>query len=514
MKKLSIIFMLFLLIVSPLVLISANASDTPTPSSVTVAGSLQSELGCSGDWDPACSATHLVFDANDNVWQNTFSVPAGSWEYKAALNDSWDENYGAGAARNGANIPLNLASPASVKFYYDHETHWITDNVNSIIATAPGSYQSELGCTGDWDPSCLRSWLQDPDGDGIYSFRTTAIPGGTYEVKVAINESWDINYGAGGVLNGPNIQFTVPSLCNETIFSYNSNTHILSVTAGDNTPPEVTCPADITVDSCASKAVNYVASASDSCGLQDFSCNPSPGSTFSVGTTTVTCTALNLVGLSASCSFNVNVNCPTSICRTAGFWGTHAGTEKARSQPISQEVITANGGSITVCGEVIDNTVGSPSSPSPVVEAMCVSVRGDQRLQLARQLTAAALNCIMSGGVGNICDTFAACDPVCLANDDQAAITGCISEIDCLNNGGKWLGDFCQMGTCAGSDVPCNDAGDCGEGIACEPLEGNCHDQQLCSETNPALCFEPPGPAGSSRACNTATSNGITIFND
>ena len=146
----------------------------------------------------------------DDVWQGTFTVPAGSWEYKAALNDSWDENYGANAQPGGANIPLNLGASTPVKFYYDHKTHWVTDNQNSVIAVAPGSFQSELGCPGDWDPGCLRSWLQDPDGDGIYTFETTALPAGSYEGKVALNESWDVNYGQGGVQNGANIPFTVP----------------------------------------------------------------------------------------------------------------------------------------------------------------------------------------------------------------------------------------------------------------------------------------------------------------
>lgn len=210
----------------------ALADHTPAPTSVTVAGSLQSELGCSGDWDPACAATHLVYDANDDVWQRAFNVPAGSWEYKAPLNDSWTENYGAGAQQNGPNIPLSLGSPASVKFYYDHETHWITDSRNSVIAVAPGSFQSELGCSGDWDPSCLRSWLQDPDGDGTYTFQTTALPAGSYETKVAINESWDENYGQGGTPGGANIGFNV-SANNETVtFSYVVSTHVLTVTTG------------------------------------------------------------------------------------------------------------------------------------------------------------------------------------------------------------------------------------------------------------------------------------------
>ncbi|HSO28921.1 MAG TPA: alpha-amylase family glycosyl hydrolase, partial [Candidatus Sulfomarinibacteraceae bacterium] len=197
------------------------------PASVTIAGSLQSELGCAGDWDPACAATHLAYDGNDDVWQGQWAVPAGAHEYKAALNDSWTENYGAFATRDGYNI--SLVGGQSVKFYYSHQTHWITDNVNSVIAVAPGSFQSELGCSGDWDPGCLRSWLQDPDGDGIYAFETTVLPPGNYEAKVALNESWDVNYGQGGVQNGANIAFSVqnPSTVE---FSYDALSHVPSIT--------------------------------------------------------------------------------------------------------------------------------------------------------------------------------------------------------------------------------------------------------------------------------------------
>ena len=209
---------------------SALADHTPAPTAVTVAGSLQSELGCPGDWDPACAATHLTLDASDGVWQRAFTVPAGSWEYKAPLNNGWDENYGRNAQPGGANIPLNLAVERSVKFYYDHGTHWITDNVTSTIAVSPGSFQSELGCPGDWQPDCLRSWLQDPDGDGTYRFTTTAIPAGSYEAKVALNESWDVNYGQGGVPNGANIPFTVPANATVT-FSYVDATHVLTITS-------------------------------------------------------------------------------------------------------------------------------------------------------------------------------------------------------------------------------------------------------------------------------------------
>ena len=213
----------------------ASASHTPNPTAVTIAGSLQSELGCPGDWQPECAATHLTYDAGDDVWQRTFALPPGSFEYKAPLNDSWTENYGLHAQLDGPNIPLNLAASADVKFYYDHKSHWVTDNRNAVIAVAPGSFQSELGCPGDWDPSCLRSWLQDPDGDGIYSFETTALPAGAYEGKVAINESFDENYGAGGVPGGDNIAFTVPADNAKVTFTYNATTHVLTVVAENPT---------------------------------------------------------------------------------------------------------------------------------------------------------------------------------------------------------------------------------------------------------------------------------------
>src|SRR5437763_15280713 len=142
---------LLALATAALVLLPAStASSTPTPTSVTIAGDLQSELGCSGDWDPACANTHLTYDSSDDVWQGTFSLPAGNYQYKAALNNSWDENYGLHAVPGGDNIPLSLPSTTDVKFYFDGKTHWIIDNHNTPIPVAVGDFQSKLGCPSDW----------------------------------------------------------------------------------------------------------------------------------------------------------------------------------------------------------------------------------------------------------------------------------------------------------------------------------------------------------------------------
>ncbi len=197
--------------------VSVSQVAAAQPTSVTLIGDLQSELGCASDADPTCAATQLELDAGDGVWQKSFDVPAGTWHYKVAIDGSGVETY------PSAELTLTLASAGSVKFYYDPVSHYVSDTV-ARIAVAPGSFQSELGCPGDWQPDCLRSWLQDPDGDGTFTFTTTALPAGAYESKVAINEAWDENYGQGGAPGGGNLAFTVTTAGQEVVFSWDSST--------------------------------------------------------------------------------------------------------------------------------------------------------------------------------------------------------------------------------------------------------------------------------------------------
>ncbi|MEO8607966.1 MAG: pullulanase-type alpha-1,6-glucosidase [Chloroflexota bacterium] len=199
------------------------------PDTVTIPGTIQSVAGCDGDWQPDCAATGLKFDTDDNLWEGSFDLPAGDYEYKVAINGTWDESYGGNGDAGGPNIPLTLADAATVKFYYDHQTHWVADNAGDRIVTAAGSFQSELGCPDDWQPDCLRSWLQDPDGDGLYVFTTDAIPAGDYEVKAAVNEGWDENYGADGEAGGANIPFTVPADGTPVAFVFNSSDNTLVI---------------------------------------------------------------------------------------------------------------------------------------------------------------------------------------------------------------------------------------------------------------------------------------------
>ncbi len=227
----SIFTAFFTTISLPLISNSALAADTPEPSSVTIAGTIQISQSCPDNWQPACSNTHLEFLEEPRIWKRAFTLPAGDYEYKAALNNSWDENYGANGNRNGANLPLSIPSQTQVNFYYDHQTSWVTDNQSARIAIAAGNFQTFLGCSAPWQPDCLNSWLKDVDGDGIYTLKTSDIPKGDYEGKVTINESWEENYGDGGIRNGGNIQFTVPEDNAEMFFSFDSETNVLTIQA-------------------------------------------------------------------------------------------------------------------------------------------------------------------------------------------------------------------------------------------------------------------------------------------
>lgn len=98
--------------------------------SVTLVGSLQSEAGCAGDWDPACATTFMT-DLGEGLYEFVVTLPAGDYEYKVAINGGWAENYGVDGAKDGANIVLSLAAETEVTFTYDHNTHAITDSVNN-----------------------------------------------------------------------------------------------------------------------------------------------------------------------------------------------------------------------------------------------------------------------------------------------------------------------------------------------------------------------------------------------
>ena len=211
---------------------SACRTEAPAQApqgTVTIAGSFQVLLGCEEDWQPACETTMLAYDADDNLWTATWTLPAGDYEYKAALNGAWDESYGVNAEQGGANIPLSVAEEQDVTFFYQPDTHWVSDTVNATLAIVAGDFQSELGCPGDWQADCLRALLQDPEADGTYVYTTYHIPAGDWKVKAVENQIIGQNYGEGGAQGGTALAFNIPAVGHEVTFTYTPADHMLNI---------------------------------------------------------------------------------------------------------------------------------------------------------------------------------------------------------------------------------------------------------------------------------------------
>ncbi|MDX2039771.1 MAG: HYR domain-containing protein, partial [Acidobacteriota bacterium] len=124
-----------------------------------------------------------------------------------------------------------------------------------------------------------------------------------------------------------------------------------TVTVNDATPPTITCPTDQSVVGSGPTVVNYPApTASDNCPGVSVSCVPASGSSFPVGTTTVTCTASDATAQqngqpqgTAQCSFTVTVIPCTITCPTDQVAWT-SGT----SAPVNYPAPTTTGN----CGTV------------------------------------------------------------------------------------------------------------------------------------------------------------------
>jgi hypothetical protein len=241
----------------------------------------------------------------------------------------------------------------------------------------------------------------------------------------------------------------------------------------------------------------------------------------------------------AACNAACEVPLVAEICRTPGFWGTHAcgtsgsldpnqcekvGKQGPKARNITQLALNRaldkiGGGPLDICGEDVDNT--KVPDQASAVEAICVSPSLDKNLplQVARQLMAAALNCAVTSDalVAEVCDgtsfedVFHACNEACatagshvVTADVGGHIINCGDALDCLNNGGIFDS---ATGQCGGSSG-CHDENTTVVG-ACTISGVHCSSNTPC----PAGAGEcKPGAAGSSNACNAARGNNCTIF--
>lgn len=96
-----------------------------------------------------------------------------------------------------------------------------------------------------------------------------------------------------------------------------SSTCSFTLTVVDNTPPTIACPPNIVqtnpANACIAPIVYATPVAADNCGVNALFLESglASGSVFPVGTTTMTWRAVDVAGLSTTCSFSVTVSCGT-----------------------------------------------------------------------------------------------------------------------------------------------------------------------------------------------------------
>ncbi len=164
----------------------------------------------------------------------------------------------------------------------------------------------------------------------------------------------------------------------------------------DTTPPQITCPGSISkppdLGTCTA-VTTFTPTFSDDCSVSAI-CSPPSGTAFPLGMTTVTCTATDQAGLSASCNFTVTVT-PGNKCPLGqGHWKNHTDLWAVNSLKL---------GSVNYTKQQLISILNSPS-------------RGDASVILAKQLIAALLNLANGSNPAPICSTIA---------DANGALGGC-----------------------------------------------------------------------------------------
>jgi glycosidase len=173
-----------------------------TTRTATVVGDLQVDFfGSSDNWSPASSESKMNYYGNGIYYREVLSTQTKNYEYKVAMNDSWDEAY---TQREGNNTLLSVASGSTIGFLFNDTTKRLFDS-NGQTLNATGSHQSEFGASADWAPEQLATKLVNQQGLNIL---VGDIPSGNYETKITLDGAWYKNYGLDGVEGGSNISIS------------------------------------------------------------------------------------------------------------------------------------------------------------------------------------------------------------------------------------------------------------------------------------------------------------------
>jgi hypothetical protein len=202
---------------------------------------------------------------------------------------------------------------------------------------------------------------------------------------------------------------TTTVTCTATDAAGNHTSCSFTVTVNDVQPPNITCPANITRGTdpnAATAVVTFLPSVTDNCAGVTFNCSPASGSSFALGTTTVTCTATDAHSNTDTCSFTVTVvdtQPPTIICP--------ANQIRSNSPNQCGAVVTYPAPTVT------DNTPGSSFVCSPAAGSFF-------------PIGTTMVTCVATDSGGN----HSNCSFTVTVNDTQAPTIICPADITVVGN--------------------------------------------------------------------------------
>lgn len=110
-------------------------------------------------WNPAKEDVKLTYKGN-GIYEITIKgMAAGNYEYKIAIDGSWDENYGAKGEEHGDNMKLTVSELSDVTFTYNDISHLTVNSIDYTVA--------DITLSGNEIPAGTK--LTDDMLRGIYS---------------------------------------------------------------------------------------------------------------------------------------------------------------------------------------------------------------------------------------------------------------------------------------------------------------------------------------------------------
>ena len=331
---------------------NVNQNQAPTASAVVLVNDVPADIANEGD-SVALNGT-ASSDPDGNTLIFTWSQIAGAPTVTLANSDTAVATFTAPVVPfpDGASLTFRLnVSDGTLSNSTDKivTIHWVNDPPIASLQ-CPAS-------VNEGEPVMLDGSLSsDNDGDGIASYawvQTQAAP--VADLSGCLSSSSTCSFTApqlGPQYNTMSFRLTV------TDNGGLSNAAECSVIVLDVTPPAITVPADITAEatSASGAIVDFSVSATDLVdGSVLVSCStPTSGNMFALGDTTVTCSASDKAGNTASASFSVKVQDTTPPSLTL-------------PTPITKEATGPSGATVTfsvTANDLVDGPVTPVCAPT------------------------------------------------------------------------------------------------------------------------------------------------------